>query len=197
MPADSHAPVKVHKITLMVVDHDQIGVDQLQQVIENVNYPNDCCAPEVMAIESAEVDWTDLHKINMRATRDAALRELFPAGGQRAAFAAGYRAAESALGCDPPPAGGDSDITIDEAFRAQSAPPSAPEVEWIDDDGFVTARFGPLGIEIITLAQGGWAWSVMIGGVRQAHGGDMFTTLSEAQTAAIAAARAWRDSIKL
>lgn len=70
-------------------------------------------------------------------------------------------------------------------------------VEWVDDDGFVTARFGSLSLEILNLAEGGWAWSVIIGGYRQAHGGDMTTTLDAAKTAAIAAARAWRDSIRL
>lgn len=74
---------------------------------------------------------------------------------------------------------------------------ATPAVEWVDDDGFVTARFGSLSLEILNLAEGGWAWSVIIGGYRQAHGGDMTTTLDAAKAAAIAAARAWRDSIRL
>jgi hypothetical protein len=72
---------KVYKVTLLVVDHDEIGVDELKTVIENVNYPNDCIHPRVMGVETREVVWTNRHPLNMRGQTEGAFEALFSEGG--------------------------------------------------------------------------------------------------------------------
>ena len=68
---------KVYKITLLVVDHDDCGPDDVKEVIENQRYPNHCIHPDVMAIETREIEWDDRHPLNITATTKAAFEELF------------------------------------------------------------------------------------------------------------------------
>ncbi len=69
--------MKVHRVVLCVVDHDE--VNDLQSLIENVNYPNDCIMPDVQRIDTVEVDWPedDAHPLNYEATRGAEFERLF------------------------------------------------------------------------------------------------------------------------
>ena len=71
--------MKVYRLTVLVVDHDDIGAQEVKDVLENARYPNRCMSPEVLEIETREVEWTDEHPLNYRASRDAAARELFAA----------------------------------------------------------------------------------------------------------------------
>lgn len=70
----------VHKVTLLIIDHDRIGPDSVAFELENTDYANDCMSPRVMDLETVEIQWDDDHPINKRepATRQAAFRELFP-----------------------------------------------------------------------------------------------------------------------
>ena len=68
---------KVHLITLVVVDHDDIGAACVTEVLENVNYPNDCIAPHVLETESREVEWSDDHPLNRNATFEREVARLF------------------------------------------------------------------------------------------------------------------------
>lgn len=69
--------MKVHKVTLLVVDHDDIGADEMKVVIENTRYPNRCISPDVMAVETCEVEWTDSHPLNHYTRRVKAFEQLF------------------------------------------------------------------------------------------------------------------------
>lgn len=70
--------MKVYKIEVMIVDMDDIGGEDIRDVIENTRYPNRCIAPEVKAIESRDIgDWHDDHPMNIRDKRDAEYRRLF------------------------------------------------------------------------------------------------------------------------
>ena len=57
---------QVHKVTLMIVDLDQLGPDEAGTIIENVRYPNHCISPKVVSAESRLVDWNDEHPLNLR-----------------------------------------------------------------------------------------------------------------------------------
>lgn len=74
---DMRAKVQVHKVVLLVVDHDNLGPEGLRQEIENVNYPNDCVSPGVMSIETREIEWTDDHPLNLGRTQRAEFARLF------------------------------------------------------------------------------------------------------------------------
>jgi hypothetical protein len=68
---------KVHKITLLIVDHDGLGAKEIINVLEGQRYPNHCIVPDVMRVESREVEWSDAHPLNQRATQAEAFLALF------------------------------------------------------------------------------------------------------------------------
>lgn len=70
---------KVHRIVLCVVDHDQLGTDEVRSVLESTHYPNHCISPRVVEVATRQVDWTDEHPLNQDATATDALNELFAA----------------------------------------------------------------------------------------------------------------------
>jgi hypothetical protein len=69
--------MKVHKITLLVVDFDQLGSKEITAVLENENYPNHCMYPSVLNVETKDVEWSDSHPLNNSRTKRAAAEELF------------------------------------------------------------------------------------------------------------------------
>lgn len=59
------AKTKVHLVTILVVDHDKLGAEQIKVEMESVRYPNYCIInPSVMKIETREVVWSDEHPLN-------------------------------------------------------------------------------------------------------------------------------------
>ncbi len=68
---------QVHKIILLIVDHDDLGIDSIKTVIENNHYPNHCITPNVMDAETKEVEWTDAHPLNNLTNRPRAFKQLF------------------------------------------------------------------------------------------------------------------------
>ncbi len=68
---------KVHKITLLIIDHDGLGAKSVAEVLEEQRYPNHCIHPYVMESETREVEWSDEHPLNGRATQAAAFQDLF------------------------------------------------------------------------------------------------------------------------
>lgn len=77
---DDARTLRVHRVTLLIVDHDDVGEDEIADIIENVRYPNRCINPQVVTVETREVQWTDAHPLNADATRDEAFAELFADG---------------------------------------------------------------------------------------------------------------------
>lgn len=69
--------IKVHRLTVLVVDHDHLGANAVVEVLENQRYPNHCIGPDVLAIETQEVEWSDEHPLNYLSKRKQAVRELF------------------------------------------------------------------------------------------------------------------------
>jgi len=57
--------MKVHKITLAVIDFDDIGAESVKHVIENARYQNHCISPDVISIKTADCgEWSDEHPLN-------------------------------------------------------------------------------------------------------------------------------------
>jgi hypothetical protein len=70
--------MKVHKITICVVDHDDVGAEEIPIILENVRYPNRCISPHVISVESREIGpWDDDHPLNNESTFRSALDEIF------------------------------------------------------------------------------------------------------------------------
>ena len=68
---------KVYKVTLLIVDHDKLGAEQIAEVLENTKYPNRCIAPNVMATAEREVEWSDEHPLNKVSICEQAFKDLF------------------------------------------------------------------------------------------------------------------------
>lgn len=73
---------KIHRVVLLIVDTDNLGADEVVEVLENARYPNHCIGPNVMAIQTREVLWSDDHPLNHRDTQHKAFEELFDVSDQ-------------------------------------------------------------------------------------------------------------------
>jgi hypothetical protein len=69
--------VQVHKVTLLVVDHDEVGASGVTEHLQFTRYANHCIAPVVLAIETREVEWSDKHPLNQKRTQAAEAERLF------------------------------------------------------------------------------------------------------------------------
>lgn len=71
--------MKAHVVTLLIIDMDEIGVDEMKVVIENTHYPNRCISPEVFKIETVDIgEWYDDHPLNQITTAQKEWINLFP-----------------------------------------------------------------------------------------------------------------------
>ncbi len=71
---------KVHKLDVLIVDHDDVGIDEITRVLEDQKYPNWCIHPRIIGSAEAEVEWDDNHPLNRIGTRAAEIERLFPRG---------------------------------------------------------------------------------------------------------------------
>lgn len=70
--------MKVYKITLMVIDDDEVGGSAITSVIQNAHYPNRCISPSVVEIEERDIgEWSDDHPLNKHARWRAEFNRLF------------------------------------------------------------------------------------------------------------------------
>jgi hypothetical protein len=72
--------MKVHLLQVLVIDHDALGVDEVERILEDANYPNRCIAPSVVKSQSAEIgDWDDDNPLNHSDNQVAEVDRLFSA----------------------------------------------------------------------------------------------------------------------
>ena len=69
--------VKVYKIELLIVDHDNVGAEDIRTLIEDARYPNHCLSPQVKKMTESEIDWHDEHPLNMRDTANEEYKRIF------------------------------------------------------------------------------------------------------------------------
>lgn len=69
---------QVHKLEVLIVDHDGLGEDDVVQTLETQKFPNWCIRPQVLRIRTAVVDWSDEHPLNKVGTQYAEVDRLFP-----------------------------------------------------------------------------------------------------------------------
>lgn len=71
--------MKVYKVTLSIIDFDNLGEDEIKNEIENVNYANDCISPSVIDIQSVDIgEWDDSHPLNKKGRQ----KEFWDKNGQ-------------------------------------------------------------------------------------------------------------------
>lgn len=71
--------MKAYRITLLVVDHAELGGEDIRSVLEDLNiYPNDCISPHVLKTEEADIgEWHDGHPMNYLDKMKAEAARLF------------------------------------------------------------------------------------------------------------------------
>lgn len=71
--------MKAYKVEILIIDHDQLGPDEIPTVIENQKFPNWCIHPNVMSVEEADIgEWHDDHPMNKTDSITSEYERLFP-----------------------------------------------------------------------------------------------------------------------
>lgn len=66
--------MKAYVLQVLIVDHDELGSDNIRTTLEDASYPNDCIMPEVLKLTELEIGaWNDDHPLNHRDTTQAYL----------------------------------------------------------------------------------------------------------------------------
>jgi len=61
--------VKAHILTVMVIDFDELGEEDVKSALENTKYPNWCIYPRVVRCRTEDIgEWSDDHPLNQSGT---------------------------------------------------------------------------------------------------------------------------------
>lgn len=56
---------KAYKLEVLIVDHDELGAEEIAKVIEEQKYPNWCIYPYVIRSHEKDIgEWDDDHPLN-------------------------------------------------------------------------------------------------------------------------------------
>jgi hypothetical protein len=67
----------VHKLEVLIIDHDDVGRAEIKEILEGASYPNDCINPYILNIDTREVEWADSHPLNFKTTMQQEVERLF------------------------------------------------------------------------------------------------------------------------
>lgn len=57
--------MKAYVLTVVVIDHDEIGQKEVVSALENARYPNRCISPNVKRVQTHNIgEWNDNHPLN-------------------------------------------------------------------------------------------------------------------------------------
>ena len=56
--------VEVHKITLPIIDHGGVGAKEISDLIKMQKFPNLYISPNVVSIETRQIEYSDDHPLN-------------------------------------------------------------------------------------------------------------------------------------
>ncbi len=70
--------MKAYKVTVLVIDHDDVGQEAVERSLEKSDYTNDIIDPMIMEIEQREIgEWGDSHPLNIYSQRRGEYEKLF------------------------------------------------------------------------------------------------------------------------
>ena len=68
--------MKAYIVSVLIVDHDNLGEDEIKDIIENTKYPNHCILPNVVETKEFEIgEWRDSHPLNTQSGIQEFLKE--------------------------------------------------------------------------------------------------------------------------
>ena len=70
--------MKAHKITLLVIDFDELGAGEINTVLENQRFPNDCINLQIMKVKTVDIgEWDDSHPLNHHEKMEGEFNRIF------------------------------------------------------------------------------------------------------------------------
>lgn len=70
--------MKAYLLTVLIVDHDEVGIDDIKTILREARYPNDCIAPHVLSHQESDIgEWDDDHPLNFTDISESTLKEYF------------------------------------------------------------------------------------------------------------------------
>ncbi len=70
--------MKAYKIEILIIDHGEIGPEEIKAVIENTKYPNWCIDPDIKKITERDIgEWDDNHPLNRVQSHNEEYNRLF------------------------------------------------------------------------------------------------------------------------
>lgn len=70
--------MKVFKIELCIIDFDELGENEIRDVIKHTRYPNRCISPNIMSVEERDIgEWSDDHPLNQKNGFKSEYERLF------------------------------------------------------------------------------------------------------------------------
>lgn len=57
--------MNAYKVEILIIDHDRLGKKEIEAVLRNANFPNDCLNLHVKRIVERDIgEWSDGHVLN-------------------------------------------------------------------------------------------------------------------------------------
>ena len=70
--------MKVHRVTLYIVDFDQLGPEGVAEELVSARYANRCISPNVLRVETREIgEWDESNPLNRASTADEEIKRIF------------------------------------------------------------------------------------------------------------------------
>jgi hypothetical protein len=70
--------MKAYKVEILIINHDEVGRDEIKLILENTKYPNRCISPSVQNIVERDIgEWSDEHPLNSIRTANKEYARLF------------------------------------------------------------------------------------------------------------------------
>lgn len=70
--------MKAYKVTLLIIDFDELGPEGIKDTLQNTRYPNRCLSPTVQDVQVRDIgEWTDDHPLNYPGNVAAEYKRLF------------------------------------------------------------------------------------------------------------------------
>jgi hypothetical protein len=70
--------MKAYKIEILVIDHEEVGPEQIKEYIEDAKFPNYCFGLKVKNMIEKEIgEFNDDHPLNKKVTCEDEYKKLF------------------------------------------------------------------------------------------------------------------------
>ena len=57
--------MKLKRVTFYFIDHESVSDNEVKEMLQNCNFPNDCISPHQITVEETDIgQWNDDHRCN-------------------------------------------------------------------------------------------------------------------------------------